>query len=274
MADNFPTENPAERNDDAQYGDAGVFTGRRRRRRNRSTASRLFFATSFIIVGTLLFLGNLGLWPVRDVWDYWPVIFIAIGIGRLVGGCRASSRVFGILLILFGGLFLTVTLGVFHINAHDDSWPLSLFLIAFGVFALMRVLESGQTAKPAVGFMGRVHTSSDNVVHDRAVFAEIKRKIETANFQGGDVLSVFGNVDLNLRRAQISPIEKSATIEANAVFGGVKIRVPDTWRVNIQGSAVLGGYTDKTTPPTTPEADTPVLTVTGYRVFGAVEIVD
>lgn len=273
MPDNFPKENPAERGDNAQHCDSGVFIGRRRRR-NRSTAPRLFFAIALIIVGTLLFLGNLGLWPVRDVWDYWPIALILVGIAKLIGGRYASGRVLGILLIVFGTLFLTVTLGILHINARDDSWPLSLLLIAFGVLALIRVLESNRATKPALGFPREVVTSSENLVHDRAVFAEIKRKIETANFQGGDVLSVFGNVDLNLRRAQISPIEKSATIEANAVFGGIKIRVPDTWRVSIQGAAVLGGYTDKTTPPTTPEADTPVLMITGYAVFGAIEIVD
>lgn len=273
MPDNFPQDNPAEHRADAPYTDSGVYIGRRRRR-NRSQASRLFFATALIIVGTLLFLGNLGLWPVRDVWDYWPIILIAIGIGRLFGGRCASSRVFGILLIFFGALFLTVTLGILHINARDNSWPVSLLLIAFGFIALMRVLESGRVAKPALGFPTDVATSSENAVRDRAVFAEIKRKVETPNFQGGDILSVFGNVDLNLRRAQISPVDKSATIEANAVFGGVKIRVPETWRVSIQGTAVLGGYTDKTTPPTTPESETPVLIITGYAVFGAIEIVD
>jgi predicted membrane protein len=266
MEDNF-------QKDDEGYGDSSVFIGRRRRR-NRSHASRLFFATALIILGTLLFLGNLGLWPVHDVWQYWPIILIAVGIARLLGGRRPSSRVLGILLIFFGALFLTLTLGIFHIAAQDNSWPLSLLLIAFGFIALMRVLESGRSHKPALGFPTEFRAPSEHVVHDHAVFAEIKRKMETPDFQGGDILSVFGNIDLDLRRAQIAPLQKSATIEANAVFGGVMIRVPGTWRVNIQGTPVLGGYTDKTTPRTTPEADTPVLFITGNVVFGSIEIVD
>lgn len=271
MRDDFPKENPGERGDETRYGGAGVFVGRRRR--TCSPALRLLFAITLIAAGTLLFLGNLGFWPARDLWDYWPILLIAFGVARLIGGRSPSGTVFGILLIAFGTLFLTLNLGIIHINRHDDSWPLSLLLIAFGVVALMRVLESEKTGRPVLGFPAPP-VSTNNFPRAWAIFAEVKRKIETANFEGGELLSVFGNVDLNLRRAQISSVDKSVTIEANAVFGGVKIRVPDNWRVQLQGTAVLGSYSDKTTPPPAADSTTPVLTITGFAVFGAVEIED
>ncbi|MGA8028638.1 MAG: DUF5668 domain-containing protein [Bryobacteraceae bacterium] len=240
------------------------------RRRNRSASSRLFFAIFLIGAGTLLFLGNLGLIPVRDIWDYWPLALIAAGLGRLT-----SNRYVAVLLIAFGTVALLITLGILHLNPHDDSWPISLLLIAFGAAGLMKVLAPEQTARRSLGFPSRpIQSSSDSLLKDTAIFGEVKRKIDTADFQGGVVSSVFGSVELNLRRAQISSPDRTATLEANAVFGAIKIRVPEGWRIDIAGAAVLGNFVDKTIPPIAAGSDTPTLIITGYAVFGAVEIVD
>jgi len=242
-----------------------------RRKRTRARSSRLFFAIFLIAAGTLLFLGNIGLLPIHDVWDYWPLGLIALGIGRLFTCANASARIWSVLMIVFGVFFLLLNFGVFHVQ--DGSWWLSLLLIALGVSALMKVLDPDAARKRPVGFPdGRWSTSSDNLLKDTAIFAEIKRKIDSPNFQGGAANAVFGSVVLNLRRAQISPADHNASVEANAVFGSVKIRVPENWRVDIQGAAVLGAYSDKTLPPTTPDLETPTLIVSGYSVFGSVEI--
>ncbi len=244
-----------------------------KRRRNRALGSRLFFAIFLITAGTLLFLGNIGILPVRDIWDYWPLVFVGIGIGKLLNCRTPGGRAISILLIVFGSLFLLVSLGIFRINANDDSWPISLLLIAFGLAALIKVLDTNAPSKPALGFpTGSVRSSSDNLLRDVAIFAEVKRRIDTPNFQGGAANAVFGSVVLNLRRAQISPVDKVASLEANAAFGSVKIRVPENWRIDIQGAAVLGTYADKTIPPTMPDSETPTLIITGYAVFGSVEI--
>ena len=244
----------------------------RRRRRNRSVGSRLFVAIFLIVAGTLLFLGNIGVLPVRDIWDYWPLALVGAGVGKLLGSRSPAARILSILLIVFGTFFLLISIGIFHINAHDDSWPLSLLLIAFGIGALIKALDTDTSKKP-VGFPSEsLRSPSDDLVKGAAIFGELKRKIETPNFEGGDVHSIFGNVVLNLRRAGISPVDKFVAIDANAVFGAIKVRVPDTWRVDLKGVAILGNYVDKTIPPTTPDAETPTLTMTGYSLFGSVEV--
>lgn len=246
-----------------------------KRGRNRSIASRLFFAIFLIVAGTLLFLGNIGLLPVRDIWDYWPLALVVVGFGKLLNCRTAGGRVFGVLLIVFGALFLLVTLGIFQIRTHDDSWPLSLLLIAFGVAALMKVLDRGASGKPRVGFApDSFRSSSDAMLKDAAIFGEVKRKIETVDFRGGEVTSIFGRVELDLRRSLISSADKCATLDVTVVFGAVEIRIPDSWRVDIKGAAILGTFEDKTIPPNRPSADTPTLIITGNAVFGGVEIKD
>jgi hypothetical protein len=64
-----------------------------------------------------------------------------------------------------------------------------------------------------------------------------------------------------------------AVIEANAAFGAIELRVPETWRVSMQGNAVFGAYEDKTIPPRPePGAETPTLVIKGGTAFGAVII--
>jgi alkanesulfonate monooxygenase SsuD/methylene tetrahydromethanopterin reductase-like flavin-dependent oxidoreductase (luciferase family) len=62
-------------------------------------------------------------------------------------------------------------------------------------------------------------------------------------------------------------------VDANAAFGAIKLRVPETWRVVVHGDAVFGAFEDKTVPPRPgPGIDPPILIITGNAAFGAVEI--
>ena len=64
-----------------------------------------------------------------------------------------------------------------------------------------------------------------------------------------------------------------AYVEANAVFGGIEIRVPESWQVIPRGAGVFGAFTDETSAPEA-NASAPVkrLIVKGAAVFGGVII--
>jgi hypothetical protein len=67
-------------------------------------------------------------------------------------------------------------------------------------------------------------------------------------------------------------VKDQIEIEANAVFGGVDITVPDTWRVTVEGQGVFGGYEDQTGHNPSAEAGRPHVLITGSAVFGGVTI--
>jgi predicted membrane protein len=256
--------------------DALPRTERRRLRRQcrQASAPRLFFAILLISAGTLLFLSNLGLLPAFNFWSFWPAIFILGGVGKLTTDHRRSGQAFGIILIAFGSLFLLINLGILHVRTHDDSWPLSLVLMAVGAVALVKILEANDRVRPRVGFpIGRGSLSAD-LLREQVIFGSLKRKIESTNFQGGKLDSIFGSIDLDFRRAQISSPERSATLETNAVFGSIELRVPETWRVVAQATGIFGSVEDKTVANKLPGFDGPTLYITGAAVFGAVEIKD
>jgi predicted membrane protein len=247
-------------------------TGAWARRRRCAPRGRLFFAIFLIGAGTLLFLCNIGVLPIHNIWDFWPLILIAIGVAKL-SHRTVSELLGGVLLALFGVLFLLLTLHVFSIRAWDGSWPFSLLLIAFGFVVLIKAIENSQAAKPRLGFPGQVAENPGNVLDEHAVFGGVKRRLDTANFGGGQTQCVFGGIEVDLRYAQITSKERAVTIDVNCVFGATKIRVPDTWLVSIQAPVILGNVEDKTIRPrTTAGIEPPTLIITGQCVFGAIEL--
>ena len=240
--------------------------------------SRLIFAIGLIALGVLLFLGNLGILPIHDVWIFWPALPIVGGISRLQGGQNSTARVWGILMVLFGSLFLLLNLGLIHIHAENGSWPFSLILIAVGVTALFSVLESSRKAQGEAGtsshsFWQRPVVVDEHSLNDFAVLGSVKRRVESSNFGGGDVTAILGNVEIDLRNALIDSSHRGALLNVTAIFGAIKLRVPQAWRVHMNGTSILGNFEDKTIPPNLgPVA--PSLVITGLAVFGAVEIED
>ena len=247
---------------------------RRRQWRNAPAAPRLFIAILLIAAGTLLFLSNLGLLPEFNFWAFWPLIFVVGGVGKLVSDNSRAGQALGIVLIAGGSLFLLVSLGILHIRAHDDSWPLSLLLIAFGTVALIKILDANDHARGRVGFPTANGPVSADFFKEQVVFGSLKRKVDTQNFQGGKLETVFGSIDMNLRSAQISSPEKTATIQVNAIFGSIELRVPESWRIVVHAPSIFGSVEDKTLAGKVATSDGPTLFITGAAVFGSVEIKD
>jgi Cell wall-active antibiotics response 4TMS YvqF len=149
-------------------------------------------------------------------------------------------------------------------------WPLAL--MGAGVSMLLHALErKGLTERTPSGAI--VGTSVADTLREWVTFGGVKRRLDTQNFQGGEMNAVFGGIEVDLRRANIATPGREVVIDANATFGGIELRVPDTWQVVTRGMGIFGGYEDKTVPPRPAEGVTPPrLLVTGYAIFGGVSI--
>ena len=80
-----------------------------------------------------------------------------------------------------------------------------------------------------------------------------------------------GNVALSVSMTAVSNAIAIVAMPLNFAFwGGIEIRVPEDWEVQVKGTAILGGYGDETR---TIEGDgRKVLVVTGTAIMGGVEI--
>jgi hypothetical protein len=261
-----------------------------------------FFAVCLIAAGFLLFLGNLGLFPIHRLWQLWPLVFAFVGFGHLSGPRTPGRLLFGLAFIAAGVITTLFTTGILHLHFHDDSWIVSLVLIIVGVSGLARVLDGdpwhigvhysskferrqqrrmakmNKMARAAGGTFSFEATitpgkfaDNDPVLSDHTIMGHIKRSVISQRFEGGRLTSILGNIEIDLRRAKMLEGRKSATIELEVIMGHVALRVPDAWRVIWTGDNLLGNFEDRTIPPNT-GADAPELVLTGACTMGSIEI--
>lgn len=104
-----------------------------------------------------------------------------------------------------------------------------------------------------------------------SVFSHVERHITATNFKSGSLSAIFGGFEIDLTHAEIEGDE--AVIYAEAFFGGGEIRIPETWQVVIEASALFGAFMDETRQRA-PEAGAPAkrLIIRGTAVFGGVSI--
>jgi predicted membrane protein len=233
------------------------------------------FLTGFVVmlVGVALLLHHMGLIPFDPVARFWPLLLVFFGIMNLLSN---SGRFFGILLILAGTVLQLNKLGKIHLS-FEELWPLAI--IAVGLLLMWGSLETrgflrakAKALKDAQAHLGGYSNSAglENTLNAVAVFGGCERRVTSKNFQGGKVTAVFGGVELDFRDADIVG---EAVLEINCVFGGVEIRVPETWNVHSRSVPVFGGYEDKSRQPTTPPGEAPkTLVIVGMVTFAGVEI--
>lgn len=237
----------------------------RTRECNPLFSANLVFGSLFILAGATLLLDRLGYVDAGQIFYYWPLALVIFGIGLLVRRGR-QAVVSGSLLTVVGSVLLLKRLGILNVGLRE-LWP--LVLIAIGIVVLYNSLRSrsGDVPAPSEG--------NPDVLNDGAFFGGVEKKVQSENFQGGEVFAVFGGVELNLRQARI-PKGQRAVVNANAIFGGVEMTIPENWQVVTEGVAILGGFADsRKYVESRDEAgldDQPILVVRGIALFGGVEI--
>jgi hypothetical protein len=112
--------------------------------------------------------------------------------------------------------------------------------------------------------------STDPEFDYMAIFGATKQRVTVKNFRGGRLTAFFGGFEVDLTRADIEG--QVAIIDASALFGGGEIRVPPTWIIDVQGIAILGGFTDETHQDIADTTTAKRLIVKGLAALGGVVI--
>ncbi len=227
----------------------------------------LLIGTIIAGVGVLLLLENLGILFVDDIWQYWPLILIVLGVSRAATSLGFGGRIWGGMVTLIGVVLLLHNLGYIHGSVWHFFWP--VILICIGIGMLARSIERQNYLRDGAGPFSS-GTITTNTLHEWAIFGGAKRRVETQDFEGGEALAIFGGVELDLHKAATKKDE--IVIEANAMFGGIDMRVPDNWTVTVRGAGIFGGYEDKTDSRSGEVGKQPHLVITGYAVFGGVSV--
>jgi len=208
-----------------------------------------------LTLGAIMLLDNFGVVRANELYDYWPLFLILVGVSHFVRP-EGSRRVFaGLVWIAIGSIVLLSNLGYITFEIWD-LWPVVLLIIGGSL-----ILKPFRRSRLATG-------ENASIFEATAILGGSNRRIAATNFQGGDATAIMGGCEIDLRDcgSEGGPAE----INIFAFWGGVEIRVPDDWEVQVKGIAVLGAYEDKTR--TAEGEGRKVLTVTGMAFMGGVEI--
>lgn len=232
--------------------------------RKQSGHGRIFWGLILIGLGVLFLLDQLGELDFGEIISqYWPVIFIILGLSILIGnGFRNAGS--GVFFILFGAFFLLMRLHILH-RALWHYWP--VFIIAAGLWVLLKPAFS----PPGPDDKKKTSEPSSGELNISAVFSGLKRRVDNPAFRGGKAEVVMGSLELDLTGAV--PAGGEAVVFLSLVLGSMEIRVRPEWSVIIEGSPILGNVEDKRRP--VPDSGSkPILRLKTSVVLGSIEIKD
>lgn len=217
--------------------------------------ANIVFGLALTLVGALFLLHNLGLFNIHNVWNFWPLLLIAVGLAKALGG-RGGERTFGAVVAFLGFVFLADFVFGWHVHI-GQLWPVILVIVGVSV-----ITRSIRGPRPP----GEVADQS-SIVRERAVVGGISRRNTSQSFQGGELTAFMGGCEVDLRDARMAGPQ--AVIDCFTMWGGITIQIPPDWVVDPQVSVFAAGFEDTTKPPVNPAGR---LIVRGTAFMGGVEV--
>jgi hypothetical protein len=231
---------------------------------NNNSGARNFFGFVLIAVGVWFLLEQLDVLDLGGPWRWAPSFFILFILWHMV---RSGFRnLVGPLIMIGIALLIQLSIVADEYNLDFDRyagalWPAIIILIG------LAVVFRGRGGRGP----GRARSVGGDDLDILTVFGGSEERINSAEFKGGRVTSVFGGAEIDLRGSTVAA--RPATIDVTVLFGAAEITVPEDWSVEREVFAIFGGSADKRRTPGDSSAE-PDLVITGIVLFGGLEIKD
>jgi predicted membrane protein len=223
-----------------------------------------------VSVGAGLVAREFGLLPATvRVLDFWPLFIVLIGISLLLRASGVVSKFLALAFIATGGVLLAGNLGFLAFSA-TRLWPVLLVLLGLAVLFRPPVVpprpprDGASFGEPGL----ELEVDEDRLIRQYTC-AGAQLRIESQSWRGGEIGVTAGGVELDLRQAQLDP--EGAVLAVRVLMGGVDIRVPDTWHVEMDVTPLLGGA-DDSTRSTQGASSSPRLRIIGNVTLGGVSV--
>lgn len=269
-------------------------TGNSKRLKGKNGA--LWVGIIILLAGALLFIRQLGVdlpfWLFR-----WYTILVVIG---LILGIRSGFRDIGAVILVSLGM-------IFLVNDVYEDLPITDFtipalLLLAGIFIVWKAIRKpGQYRGSATGnprhsgYSGDIeqhglpgHSPNsgqsgnsgfetvqelpadqrEDIIEVVSIFGSIKKMVNSKNFKGGEIISIFGGSEINLAKAEFT---NTVELEVVSIFGGAKLIIPSDWNVRSEANAIFGGVEDKRDPQVIHDLNR-TLVIKGSTIFGGIEI--
>jgi len=218
---------------------------------------KLLWGLFFIVLGIVIGLNSLGITDINIFFKGWWTLFIIVP--SFIGLFDEEDKTGNLIGLIMGVVLL---LGVNNVINFELIGKLIVpfILVAIGVSILFReTIKSNITKKVA-------DANKNGLESLTATFGGQKAIKDEEEFKGANIDSVFGGVELDLRKAKI---EKEAVIKASAIFGRIDIFVPEDVNIKIKSTPIFGGVSNKA--KYNKESDKTIY-IDAFCMFGGIDI--
>lgn len=190
-----------------------------------------------LAAGAAWVLENLGILRL-PVHKWWSVILILIGVLYLVLHRRITAPG-GWFLIILGVVFLLTAHGIVSWQQVWKIWP--AILVLFGLLIIANRLIGDRTSfvyeeeGPEIG---------GDRMRGFSLFGGITEKVTSKAFKGGIIYALFGGAFIDFRGGELD--KQGAILDLFSTFGGITIRLPKNWAIDVRPRTNFGGVTNWT----------------------------
>ncbi|AEH61165.1 putative transmembrane protein [Methanosalsum zhilinae DSM 4017] len=208
-----------------------------------------------LILGILFLIRNLEIYDTGQLLQYIPSLFILLGIYILIKS-RFTSITGPVIIILIATFVQLLVLEIVTWGIIFNWWPIIFILIGLDIlFKRKRRPSFPKRSDPKVDII--------------AVFDEVNLSNNSPDFKGGNIVSILGETELDLRDAVIgsSPVKVDITV----LLGEIDIIIPEDWWAEIDVLNVLGDIYDKRRSHSNDRESTtkkPDIIITGTVILG------
>ena len=209
-----------------------------------------------IIFAIVLLLRNMEIIPYINIWAFWPVFLIVIGLGQALRPVESRQLMSGGIFIVVGLLFLLNNMHIIDFGFRQ-LWPFILLIVGFEILRQARIGSKSSELESDFLNLTFILGGGDH-------------KFNSKSIQGGKVSAIMGGGKIDLSDADM--VENEIFFDIFAFWGGVELIVPQNWQVNMKALPLLGGAENKTSPD--PNGTSPVkrLTIRGTAIMGGMEV--
>lgn len=268
---------------------------------NNSNKGKSVAGAILLIVGVLLLINQFDFFFLPNWLFSWEMMLIAIGF--YLGSKNNFRNSASVILIIIGSAFLLEEI-IPGLRSRDIAWP--IMIICFGLWMITKrnkkiklndwgnrsgnkkdwkeyktaeepVVDytvppaSSSTETPPLSVDENPYTrrSDADYIDAVSIFGGVKKTVLSKDFKGGDIVNIFGGVELDFTQANING---QVTIDITQFFGGIKIIVPPHWKVVSDLAAVFASVDDKRIRTAAPIDGDKVLILKGTSFFAGVDI--
>lgn len=214
----------------------------------------MIFGMLLVFVGMLLFALNSGIFIPEwtPILISWQMLLIVIGIIQF----WKMDITAGIVFLSVGTFFVIPKINKMFPGSLDivpgfgsTYWP--VLLVIFGIAVIAGFLLN-RTLKPTRNSCCNTHkrneptptytASTVGTVNYNLLFTGSEQVFLGPEFRGGKISVVFGGLELDLRRTSLP--EGTNYLKVDCTFGGVEIKAPDNWYIEIESHSLFGGVSD------------------------------